>query len=69
MNIHIEEIAQRYSMAFAIQTEVDRKCVQDFANSVIKEVLELVKDDVSYQLNDIKALEICETVLKHFGVE
>ena len=69
MNRHIEEIAEKTHMAFAVQTEVDRECVQDFAELIIKEVLELVKDDVSYHLNDVKALMICETVLEYFGVE
>ncbi len=69
MNRHIEEIAEKSRMAFAIQTEVDRECVQDFANLIIKEALELVKDEVSYHLNDIKALMICETVLEYFGIE
>lgn len=69
MNRHIEEIARQSRMAFAIQTEVDRECVQAFANLIIKEALELVKDEVSYHLNDVKALMICETVLEYFGVE
>ena len=69
MNRHIEEIARQSRMAFAVQTEVDRECVQDFAELIIKEVLELVNEDVSYQLNDVNALMICETVLEYFGVE
>lgn len=69
MNRHIEEIAEKSHIAWAIQTDVNRDSVEKFANLIIKEVLELVKDDVSYQLNDVKALMICETVLEYFGVE
>lgn len=69
MNRHIEEIARQSHIAWAIQTDVNRDNIEQFANLIIKEVLELVKDDVSYQLNDVKALMICETVLEYFGVE
>lgn len=51
---------------FRLYTEIFQ---EKFANLLIKETLELVNDEVSYQLNDVKAMKICETVLEYFGVE
>ena len=78
MNRHIEEIAEiANGLVLAEFNDVSLRRFRlyreiydtKFANLIIKEVLELVKDDVSYQLNDVKALMICETVLEYFGVE
>jgi hypothetical protein len=69
MNRYIEEIAEKSHIAWAIQTDVNRDSIEQFANLIIKEALELVNDEVSYHLNDVKALMICETVLEYFGVE
>ena len=71
----IAEIADKFALEefnnislrnFRLYTEIFQ---EKFANLLIKETLELVNDEVSYQLNDVKAMMICETVLEYFGVE
>ena len=77
MKRHIKELAEiadRLSLAefndvslrnFRLYHEIYE---EKFANLIIKEVLELVKDEVSYHLTDVKAMMVCETVLEYFGL-
>jgi len=39
MNNKIEELAEQSRMAWAIQTDVNRECVQEFVEAIIQECL------------------------------
>lgn len=47
----IKELAEQSHMAWAMQTDVNRKCVQEFAESIIKECCTVI-DNYGYRVGD-----------------